>query len=84
MIKRFMTMVGDDEDRVKHVLSLLREEFLKGNEPAIGMTSDSGVKIFIMEVDDSIGKMRIISISAEGTKIEDYSPEINTDGWIPI
>jgi hypothetical protein len=79
-----MTMIGDDEDRVKYILSLLREEFLKGNEPAIGMTSDSDIKIFIMEIDDSVEKMRIISISAEGTKVEDYSPEVKPDGWIPL
>ena len=60
MIKRFMTIVGDDECRCRNILHLLQEEFKKGNDPAIGMTYDADVKIFIMEVDDSTEKMRII------------------------
>jgi len=84
MIKRFMTIVGDDECRCRNILHLLQEEFKKGNDPAIGMTYDADVKIFIMEVDDSTEKMRIISISPEGTKVEDYCPEVKPDGWIPI
>jgi deoxyhypusine synthase len=84
MIRRFITVVADDTDTAREMIQQLSEVMSKEEDVVIALTSDSKIKMFIAEIDDSVEKMRIVSISSKGTKVEEYKPEVRDDGWIPL